>query len=98
MNLYLVSSGYDGYDTYDSVVVAAKSKKDARTIHPSEFVTHHSGGKWMGTYSGGKNIGQEYENETSCWVNFIAIESLDVELIGKTEKPRGVILASFNAG
>jgi hypothetical protein len=48
MKLYLLSQSVaDGYDTYDSVVVAAKSIKDARTIHPSSFVTHHKNGKWM---------------------------------------------------
>jgi len=35
MNLYLVSKkGSIGYDEYDSVIVSAKSTKDARTIHP----------------------------------------------------------------
>ena len=35
MKLYLLTQSVNaGYDTFDSVVVAAKSPKDARTIHP----------------------------------------------------------------
>lgn len=35
MNLYLISQTVnDGYDTYDSAVVAAKSPKEASRIHP----------------------------------------------------------------
>lgn len=37
MNLYLLSqTTTTGYDTTDSVVVAAKSPKDARKIHPTK--------------------------------------------------------------
>ena len=99
MNIYLISQDINnGYDTYDSAVVAARTPKDAREIHPSSFVTHVTNGKWMGTYSGGNNIGAEYENESSCWVNHNDIENIEVEHLGKTAKERGVILASFNAG
>ncbi len=36
MNLYLLSQNVnDGYDTYDSCVVAAESSDEARTITPS---------------------------------------------------------------
>ena len=35
MNLYLISqSENDGYDTYDSAVVAAESEEEAVQIHP----------------------------------------------------------------
>ena len=35
MNLYLISQRKNnGYDTYDSAVVAAESEDDARSIHP----------------------------------------------------------------
>lgn len=38
MNLYLISQSINnGYDTYDSAVVAAESKDKARCIHPSEY-------------------------------------------------------------
>ena len=36
MNLYLLTQNEEfGYDTYDSVVVAAKTETDAKSIHPS---------------------------------------------------------------
>jgi len=87
MNLYLISQDVnDNYDTYDSAVVAAKSEGDARKISPSEFVTHVKDGKWMWTYSGGNNIGEEYETETSSWVRFCDIDCIKVEYLGKTKK------------
>ena len=99
MKLYLISQDrVSGYDTYDSAVVVAKDEADARTIHPSRFVTHHKNGQWMGTYSGGKNIGCEYNRDCSNWVTFSDIGCVHVEYIGTTKKERGVICASFNAG
>jgi len=99
MKLYLITQGLvDGYDTYDSAVVAAESEHEAKRIHPSSFVTHVTDGKWMGTYSGGNNIGCEYENESSDWVRYCDVEKVSAEYLGETEKERGVILASFNAG
>lgn len=35
MNLYLISQNEnDGYDTYDSLIVAANNEEEASTIHP----------------------------------------------------------------
>jgi hypothetical protein len=99
MNLYLISQDkVDGYDTYSDAVVSAKSAIDARKIHPCGFVTHISNGKWMGTFSGGINKGQEYENETDSWVKYKDIDVIKVELIGKSSVARGLILSSFHAG
>ena len=99
MNLYLISQDENiGYDTYDSAVVAAKSEKDARTIHPSEYVTHVTDGKWMGTYSGGEDLGKEYDQDDDyTWISYKDINKIGVEYLGTTNKKRGVILASFNA-
>lgn len=100
MNLYLISQDFNNdYDAYDSAVVAAKSPKDARTIHPSEYVTHVNNGKWMGTYGGGDRIGVEYDNDDGHdWVSYSGIEHINVEYLGITTRERGVVLASFNAG
>lgn len=100
MKLFLISQDkVNGYDTYDSAVVSAKSEADARNIHPWEFVTHVTNGKWMGTYSGGKNIGSEYENDDGySWPKYSDIDCVKVEYLGETDKPRGVIIASYNAG
>ena len=105
MNIYLLSqSEVDGYDTYDSCVVAAENEEDARQIHPSEFVTHVKDGKFMGTYSdtalNGK-AGKEYENDNGYeWVSYRDINLIEVKLIGVADEgiKRGVICASFNAG
>jgi hypothetical protein len=95
-NLYLISQDLvDGYDTYDSAVVSAKDEDEARMIHPSQFVTHHKDGKWMGTY---RKDGGEYENESSDWVKFRDIGYVAVKFLGKTELGSGLILSSFNAG
>ena len=49
MNLYLLTQGEEtGYDTYDSVVVAAKSEDEARNIHPNEW----SHNPWKRKYVG----------------------------------------------
>ena len=99
MNLYLISQEYvGGYDTYDSVVVSAENEADAKTIHPSSFVTHINNDKFMGTYSGGDSTGQEYEFSGDDWVSFSEIDKIEVELLGVSDVDRGVILASFNAG
>ena len=83
MKLYLLSQNIvTGYDTYDCCVVSAESRDDAITIHPSGY----KNGAWP-----------KYECG-SGWVNFSDIESISVEYLGETEKPRGVICASFNAG
>ncbi len=38
MNLYLLTQDEnDGYDTYDSCVVAAKTERSAQRIHPSPY-------------------------------------------------------------
>ena len=48
MKLYLLSQDENnGYDTYDSCVVAAENQKDARRIHPSGNV----GTKWDTVFS-----------------------------------------------
>ena len=99
MNLYLISQNkVVGYNTYDSAVVAAKSTAGARKVNPSIFVTHVTNGKWMGTYSGGNNIGLEYDNEEYAWVQYSDIDCIDVTYLGQSMKEAGVILASFNAG
>lgn len=44
MNLYLLTQNkVRGYDTYDSVVVAAKSAADAKTINPCGDWEYNSG-------------------------------------------------------
>lgn len=99
MNLYLMSQDkVGGYDSYDSLVVAAESPEDAKNIHPSSYVTHISNDEWMGTYLGGSKVGDEYPSGGDEWVEYSDINCIEVELLGETTKERGVVLASFNAG
>ena len=99
MNLYLVCQKLEwtGYDTFDSMIVAAESEDEARLIHPygdyqwngadwikDELITTLEGTSRTFTSSG-----------LSEWAN---PDDIIVELIGITDKPGGVILASFNAG
>jgi len=100
MKLFLLSQDIvRGYDTYDSVVVSAKSEKDARSIHPSNSVTHVKNGVWMGTYSGGPNRGNEYVYGNSrTWPGSSDIDKISVKYLGETNIERGVICASFKAG
>ena len=102
MNLYLISQSFtSGYDTYDSAVVAAESAQEARETNPSEFVTHHKNGKWMGTYSSSAingSGGKEYVANNSDWPSFSSINKVSVKFLGKTKLDSGVICASFNAG
>lgn len=102
MNLYLISQDINNnYDTYDAAVVAAESEDDARAIHPSPYVTHISCGAWMGTH-GVKALdnkaGKEYPTGNVEWVDYKEIDKITVQLIGTTDRERGVVLASFNAG
>lgn len=79
MNLYLVSqSEVRGYDTYDSMVVAAETKEIARGIYPAQYST--------------------WGDSSGVWAT--SPMNVTAELIGTATPniPRGVILASFNAG
>jgi hypothetical protein len=102
MKIYRISQNInDGYDTYDSAVVAADNEEDARNIHPSQFVTHFRGDKWYGTYSSPPIEEYETENDvTRCWVLREDLDTIKVEYLGEATDTvkRGVILASFNAG
>jgi hypothetical protein len=53
----------------------------------------------MGTYSGGNAVGSEYENDDGrSWPKYSDIGCIEVEYLGETNKERGVVCASFNAG
>jgi len=96
MKLYKLSQNVNNdYDTYDSVIVSAVNEDDAKTIHPSEYVTHYRNGDWYGTHTGGDERGKEYKFGYYEWAD---ISQIKVEYLGETELKRGVILASFNAG
>jgi hypothetical protein len=100
MNLYRLSQKEnDGYDTYDSAVVAAESPSDARTIYPgtSEGWEYRvAGGQWESSWRGG----DWSADRLACGAWTKSPASVLVEEIGiaKEGTERGVIIASFNAG
>uniref|UniRef100_A0A6M3K9T3 Uncharacterized protein n=1 Tax=viral metagenome TaxID=1070528 RepID=A0A6M3K9T3_9ZZZZ len=84
MKLYRISQEVNNdYDTYDSAVVCAESESEARIIVP-----------------GGEDI--EFGGEKEYWMNNVwtVPESVSVEYLGEArpDLPKGVVLASFNAG
>ena len=97
MNIYLLEQEINtGYDTYDSCVVIAENENDARQIHPSDFVTHVTDNKWMGTYSGGNKIGDEYEQSGYDWVEYSQISEIKVLGVAFPYKQRLAIGSFLN--
>jgi len=106
MKLYRISQDKnDGYDTYDSAVVAAENENEAKLIHPSSFVVSlWTEGGWMGAYCNenrpeihGRPYVAEDPNGGCSWSH---PDNVTVEYLGeaKAGTGRGVIVASFNAG
>ena len=85
MNLYLLWQEVNNdYDTYDSCVVCAESISEAIQIHPANF-------------QGFDTIKVDDERSSSEWA---AQENIYCRLLGKADPsvPKGLVLASFNAG
>jgi hypothetical protein len=87
MNLYLLRQNVNnGYDTYDSAIVAATTEAEAKEIHPSIY---------------SKDIIYSDDLSIYDWAyDWCTPKDVQVTYIG-TAKPgtnKGVILSSFNAG
>ena len=85
MNLYLLWQEENmGYDTYDSCIVCAENIDEACKIHPANF-------------QGFDTIKVDDEMYNNEWA---AEENIYCRLIGKADPsiPKGLVLASFNAG
>jgi hypothetical protein len=83
LKLYKISQNINNdYDTYDSAVVCAKSKNDAKTIHPGK-----------GSYKVGIDKLNNYDSW--CLQKDVHVEYLGV---AQSKVKRGVICSSFNAG
>lgn len=83
MNIYLISQTENNdYDTFDSAVVAAPSEESAKRIHP------------FSTSPYAEEESKEWNS--SAWAS--KPENVTAKMIGTTDLPAGLILASFNAG
>jgi hypothetical protein len=92
MNLYLLSQDENkGWDTYDSVVVAAENEEEARKICPAGMY------EWDNGWYYGHTKNRTYSSR-SDWANDIA--NISVKLIGVADPTvsRRIIISSFNAG
>jgi hypothetical protein len=107
MNLYLISQGdNNGYETYDSSVVASESEDKAKLIHPGNrgkdegklYAWNPEMRKWQYSYVGLYSGDARVADDGGQWAN--SPEGVDVELIGVAAEgtEEGVICASFNAG
>ena len=95
MKLWLISQGANnGYDTYDSAVVAAETKQQAKETSPSGYYVWKKDG-WYFQYDDGTE-----RNEGKTVYHWTDPSQVDVRLIGNAVKgtEAGVICASFNAG
>lgn len=85
MNIYLISQNENnGYDTYDSAVVAAKNEEQARNTNPSDF--------------NGTELMNWKDDIYGSWCS--KPEKVKVTLLGTAVEgtPWSVLCASFNAG
>lgn len=96
MNVYLISTRHNGYDTYDSAVVLAESEEEARNTHPNGRY------QWKGGHLGSWADENFYHGYDSTWV---PPEEVRVELIARNVeaeflklKNNKVVCSSYNAG
>ena len=85
MKLFKISqSENNGWDTYDSAIVAAETEEDARKTHPSASQPYPRGEYW----------------DSYVWVSPKDISKVKVEYIGEAKEgtDEGAICSSFNAG
>ncbi len=92
MKLWLISQDENnGYDAFDSAVVAAADQEAARKTHPNGYAAWcEKAGCWKRKDGGGVITG--------TWVSHV--DNVSAVLIGEAVlgAEAGVILASFNAG
>jgi hypothetical protein len=97
MKLYLISQDENnGWDTYDSAVVAALWEGDARSISPSRcYKWSISENCWMFQYADGT---ERPEKDHDTWAS--SPDKVTAIYLGEAKDgtEAGVICASFNAG
>lgn len=95
MYLWLISQdAKDGYDTYDSAVVAAPTEEGAQRISPSPYYVAADDGRWHFAYADGR-LGEASARSDWCDWHLVKVECIGEASAGTAA---GLILASFNAG
>lgn len=101
MKLWLISQeANNGYDTYDSAVVAAESEGAAQTAYPGDEDGNYDWDAEKEEFFYIRKDGSiyvPYQKGFGCWTH---PKNVTVRQIGIAEPntPAGVICASFNAG
>jgi len=88
----LTQSRNNGWYTYDSAIVAANSKEQARTLIPSPFYFYDDNAFWY-KY---KNQEPKVEVGDPSWCHPRYVKAIEIGTSDETEPH--VVLASYNAG
>ena len=97
MKLWLISQDVNnGWDTYDSAVVAAETEDEARNIYPDNWDSTNpkkwNGSKWLWYLNDGRVLNYGSHSWTSP-------DNVHVEFLADGyDGPAGTVLGSFNAG
>ena len=94
MKLYLVSQDVNnGYDTFDSFVVACDNEEEAKHTSPSKDYRWHDGTWWIQLPNGSEES-TEVVSQAWCKPDDAYVKLLGEAAPGVT----GIICASYNAG
>lgn len=90
MNLYTIyQDTNNGYDTYDTALVAAETEEEAKRIDPSDcHVWSDEEESWI------------YEGRVDNHDSWVTVDKVSAEYMGKAKDDlrSGLIFSSFNAG
>jgi len=96
MKLWLISqSENNGWDTFDSAIVAAETEEEARYIYPDNWdlgTKIWNGSKWLWHLEDGRVL--DY-----CSSSWTSPDHVEVQFLADGyDGPAGTVLGSFNAG
>jgi hypothetical protein len=98
MKLWLISQNENnGYDTYDSAVVAAETAIDAARVYPAssgDYRWSDEAKMWLGYRPDGSTY------DAGGWRDWVTPDAVTVRYIGEAadDIKSGTVCASFNAG
>ena len=96
MNIYILTQSENrGYDTYDSMVISAKNKEDAKFL---SFIQCYALREYEFCMDESSQVWRNYTLDDSYSAFRSWSKNPDIELIGNSLVDEGIICASFNAG